>query len=342
MRVGIDPKNDYAFKRLFGHEQELPLLFALLEAVLEPPPGRRLAQLDLLNPFNEKEALDDKLSVLDIKARDQGGWQYNVEMQLLTPGPFKGRVLYYWARFHQGQLTEGQGYTLLRPTISVCFVSTPLFPELPDYHQVFALIEQRHHVVFNDHLLVHILELAKFTKTAADLATPLDRWLYFLRHAEGLDPAALPPQLDEPEIRRALEVLANMNQSTIERERYEARQKYLHDAATWQEELAQARAGMEQARAGMEQARAGMEQARADMEQARADMEQAHAEAERQRADKEAAVQAGLVHRVQFCERLLGRTPTADEQLRSLPDRELERLAAQLEAEASQTISRRD
>jgi hypothetical protein len=69
MRVGIDPKNDYAFKRLFGHEYKLPLLFSLLEAVLQPPPGRRLAQLDLLNPFNGKEALDAKVSILDIKAQ---------------------------------------------------------------------------------------------------------------------------------------------------------------------------------------------------------------------------------------------------------------------------------
>src|SRR5713226_2496981 len=231
MEVGLDPKNDYAFKRVFGHEHTRPLLSSMLDAVLQPPPEHRLVELDLLNPFNDKEKLDDKLSVLDIKARDQSGRQFNIEMQLLAYGAFCPRALYYWAKFHQSQLHKGEDYDLLRPTISICFVNTPLFPAIPDHHLIFELLERQHQVAFSDQLVLHILELSKFTKSAADLTTPLDRWLYFLRHGAQLDPAALPPELDNPDIRRALEVLKNMNQSTVERERYEARQKYLHDMA---------------------------------------------------------------------------------------------------------------
>jgi predicted transposase/invertase (TIGR01784 family) len=51
---------------------------------------------NLLNPFNEKDTADDKLSILDIKARDQRGRQYNVEMQMLAPRVYPQRVLYYW------------------------------------------------------------------------------------------------------------------------------------------------------------------------------------------------------------------------------------------------------
>src|SRR5438309_5099109 len=165
MGPGISPKVDYAFKHLFGHEHTLPLLSALLDAVLQPPPERRLVKLDLLNPFNDKETLDDKLSILDIKARDQSGQQYNIEMQLLAHGAFRQRALYYWAKFHQGQLQEGEGYHLLRPTISICFVDTPLFPEMPTDHLAFELRERQHHIAFNDHLSLHILELWKFRKS---------------------------------------------------------------------------------------------------------------------------------------------------------------------------------
>ncbi len=84
MVPGIDPKIDYAFKRLFGSEPNQPLLIDLLNAVLQPPPAQRVAALEILNPFNDKEALDDKLSVVDIKARDQSGRQFNVEMQMLA------------------------------------------------------------------------------------------------------------------------------------------------------------------------------------------------------------------------------------------------------------------
>jgi predicted transposase/invertase (TIGR01784 family) len=74
----IDPKVDYAFKHVFGREQNQSLLVDLLHAVLEPSPQQQIKTLEILNPFNDKEALDDKLSILDIKARDQSGRQFNV------------------------------------------------------------------------------------------------------------------------------------------------------------------------------------------------------------------------------------------------------------------------
>jgi predicted transposase/invertase (TIGR01784 family) len=91
----IDPKVDYAFKRLFGREPNQALAVHLLNAVLKPPPAERVVELELLNPFNDKDRLDDKLSILDIKARDQSGRQFNVEMQLLANRYFRQRVPYY-------------------------------------------------------------------------------------------------------------------------------------------------------------------------------------------------------------------------------------------------------
>src|SRR5437870_7611233 len=127
----IDPKVDFAFKHVFGREENKSLLIHLLHAVLQPPPQQQISTVEILNPFNDKDALDDKLSILDIKARDQSGRQFNVEMQLLCYGAFRQRALYYWARLHQGQLQEGMDYQTLRPTLAICFVDSPLFPEIP-------------------------------------------------------------------------------------------------------------------------------------------------------------------------------------------------------------------
>src|SRR5437899_12686107 len=134
MVPGIDPKVDYAFKRLFGRPPNLALPIHLVNAVLQARSHERLlrvVELELLNPFNDKDYLDDKLSILDIKARDQSGRQFNIEMQLLANPYFRQRVPYYWARLHQSQLQEGQDYSALRPTLSICFVNTPLFPQVP-------------------------------------------------------------------------------------------------------------------------------------------------------------------------------------------------------------------
>ena len=102
MRPLTDPKVDFAFKHVFGREQNKPLLISLLDAVLQPESGQAIESLELLNPFNNREALDEKMSILDIKARDQSGRQFNVEMQMLAYGAFRQRALYYWAKLHHG------------------------------------------------------------------------------------------------------------------------------------------------------------------------------------------------------------------------------------------------
>lgn len=126
MVPGIDPKIDYAFKRLFGADRNRALLIDLVNAVLRLPPGERIVELEILNPFNDKEALDDKLSVVDIKARDEKGRLFNIEMQMLAVAFWRERILYYWSRLYSQQLHEGENYGKLRPTVSICFLNGTL------------------------------------------------------------------------------------------------------------------------------------------------------------------------------------------------------------------------
>jgi predicted transposase/invertase (TIGR01784 family) len=232
MLLGVDPKVDYAFKHLFGRDATRPLLIDVLNSILEPRPGHLIQDLELLNPFNPKEALDDKLSILDIKARDQSGRQFNVEMQMLAFRHYEKRILYYWSRLYQQQLHEGQDYLELKPTLSVSFLDHVFLPQAPDYHLRFQLLERARHFPFTADLEFHVLELPKFKKTTAELTSSLDAWLYFLRNAERIDPEALPAALDRPVVRRAFEELKMLSQTDQERERYEARRKWQLDYNT--------------------------------------------------------------------------------------------------------------
>jgi len=90
MILGIDPKVDYAFKYLLGRDSTRGILIDVLNNVLRPAPGREVQDIELLNPFNLQETQDDKISVLDIKARDQSGRRFNVEMQMLDRVPRPG------------------------------------------------------------------------------------------------------------------------------------------------------------------------------------------------------------------------------------------------------------
>jgi predicted transposase/invertase (TIGR01784 family) len=191
MVLGIDPKVDYAFKYLLGRESTRDLLIDVSNNVLKPAPGHEILEIELLNPFNLQEALDDKLSILDIKARDQSGRQFNIEMQILGLRNHSKRFLYYWSKFHQQQLHEADDYSVLRPTISISFLDHVLFPQVPDHHLRFRLLENHHHFAMSEDIEFHVLELPKFNKTLAELESGLDIWLYFLRFAEKIDAGSI-------------------------------------------------------------------------------------------------------------------------------------------------------
>jgi predicted transposase/invertase (TIGR01784 family) len=226
MILGIDPKVVYAFKHLFGREATRPILIDVLDSVLNPTSGHHIRDIELLNPFNPKEALNDQLSVLDIKARDQAGRQFNIEMQMLALRYYEQRILSYWAKLHQQQLHEGHDYQELKPTISISFLDHVLFPDVPNDHLHFRLWETSPHFPLTDDLEFHLFELPKFTKSDAELSGGPDKWLSLLRYMEKMDTEALPAALQqEPWILRAVEELKMLAQNDVERERYEARRK---------------------------------------------------------------------------------------------------------------------
>lgn len=83
MAIGIRPTVDYAFKLLFGSPEHSRVTLHFLNAILCHVP--RITEITIQNPFLGKDNEDDKLSVLDIRATDEHGRQFNIEMQSTMP-----------------------------------------------------------------------------------------------------------------------------------------------------------------------------------------------------------------------------------------------------------------
>ena len=282
MVPGIDPTVDIVFKRLFGTEANADLLIDLLNGVLGFPPSRSITAVEILNPFNDKEALDDKLSILDIKARDAAGRQFNVEMQIEAYRAYPARVLYYLAKLHQLQMHEGDEFHELTASYSISFLDHVMYPDRPRWHWAFELRDVAEpEVLFSDQLAVHVVELPKFNRAAQSLATPCERWCYFLRHGEELDTDNLPASLQVAPIKKAMEVLRMLTQSDLERERYEARLKF-----------------------------------RRDQNAIVHDAEMRGEERGVQRGEERGEERGVLLGRIQLCERLLQQEPTPPDRLR--------------------------
>ncbi len=84
MKHSIDPKIDCVFKALLGAERNRRLLIHFLNAMLGSELSSPIQTVEILNPYNDREFLDDKLSIVDVKARDGDGRLYPIETQWLN------------------------------------------------------------------------------------------------------------------------------------------------------------------------------------------------------------------------------------------------------------------
>ncbi len=165
MALGIDPTNDYVFRLVYGDPANSDLLIHLLNAILQVPSP--ITHVEILNPFIEQEFEHDKLAVLDIKARDSAGRLLNIEMQTSVTSALKERLVYYAACLFSGQLSEGEKYSALCPTIGICILSATMFPGVEEGHLRFVLTNLEHRLELSQLFQIHTVELPKYNLSPA-------------------------------------------------------------------------------------------------------------------------------------------------------------------------------
>lgn len=226
--VLLSPLVDFLFKRLFGDEQHTDILIAFLNGIFEDAGMSRVTSVQLLNPYIDKDALTDKMSVLDIRARTEAKTLINIEIQIRNTGEMRERSLYYWSKLYESQLHESETYHTLHPAVAINVLD---FVEIPNerVHNVFQ-IKNQDGAVLTDHLTLHFLELPKLAQPALREPTSLVRWLTFLKMQTKSDREVLVK--GDPIMEKALNTLEFLSHDEQTRQRYDARQKALHDYAT--------------------------------------------------------------------------------------------------------------
>ena len=119
MKLGIDLKVDYAFKWSFGVQEWIENLRSLLEHTLGNRIRCPLQELTIVSPILDRALAQDKLSILDILARDKQGKRYHIEMQMIGYADLPQRFLYYSARTYWSQLKESEEYADLEPDVVI-------------------------------------------------------------------------------------------------------------------------------------------------------------------------------------------------------------------------------
>ena len=92
-------KNDFIFQKIFGQNEHKEILISFLNAVLALETDQQLADIEIMeNTRLKKDSVDDKLGILDIRARAATGEQINIEIQLVNQYNMDQRTLFYWSK----------------------------------------------------------------------------------------------------------------------------------------------------------------------------------------------------------------------------------------------------
>ncbi|MDR2051871.1 MAG: Rpn family recombination-promoting nuclease/putative transposase [Treponema sp.] len=101
------------------------------------------------------EVIDDKSSILDLRAVLDSDIRANVEVQLRNLGNMDRRSLFYWNREYTKSLVAGQDYLELPNVIAINIVNFEFFAS-GDFHTSFHMREDRDkELILTDALEIH-------------------------------------------------------------------------------------------------------------------------------------------------------------------------------------------
>lgn len=160
-----------------------------------------ILKITIESPYRQRKLIDEYGDVFDLKASDEQGRLYNIEVQLARHEHFESRILYYLASLYSSQLKKGDKYSKLKKTICISVVDFIMFEENRDIENTFCMTNRRSHEVLTDIFELHCVELRKFhEQEPGKLQTPFEKWLHILRFGKQYATAKeLPPELKDEE-----------------------------------------------------------------------------------------------------------------------------------------------
>ena len=229
----LDPKNDLAFKRVFGTEKNKDILIHFLNDILTHPHIGAIKDVTFAPSVQVPEIIAHKQSIVDVLCQDQNGFQYIVEMQVGAAAGFRQRAQFYAARAYSGQLFVGENYQKLQGVIFLAITDFVMFPNKSSIKSEHAILDLSTHEHDLQAISFTFIELPKFTKKIEALTSMSEKWYYYLRHAPETTPEVYTKLVtDAPALQRAYQELEAYSWSAEDLEVYEQIKKRDRDSAS--------------------------------------------------------------------------------------------------------------
>ena len=215
-------RNDYAFKKLFGTEENKDIMIEFISLVTD------LSQDDFDDVrIDNNEQLprfyNDKTGRLDIKIRLNDGRKIDVEMQNTYFDYYPKRSIFYCSKMIHEHFFSGLQYADLKKCIAINVLNSP-FKLSPKVHSVYQIRESEEQTLLDELLEIHFLDLTKLPK---ENLTSLEKWLMFIK-TDSKEERTMLAQ-GNPVMAKANKVMDIFYLDEQERKRYEAAWEYESD-----------------------------------------------------------------------------------------------------------------
>lgn len=182
METFINPRTDWAFKRIFGSEDTKECLITFLN-------GLFVGELVIKDvTFAKTEQIpqrpDERGVIFDVYCITDDGKRIIVEMQKKEQTYFVDRALFYTARAIVNQGKRGGWDYHLAPVYTVCFMDFVTDnPVLTEFRTDFVLMDLQTHQQVSDNVRIVYLQLPLFDKhTEEECKDIFDCWIYIIKN----------------------------------------------------------------------------------------------------------------------------------------------------------------
>ncbi len=206
----LDPRNDVAFKKIFGSEEHKGVTISFLNSILGYTGDKIIESISFLNTeqLSLVGAIDKKDNVLDILCIDQAKRRYIVEMQMGGSKEFDKRMVYYGAKTYALQLEYRKPYRDLQPVVAIAVINFIMFPNKAKYKSIHRFFDDESYEQDLGELTFVFVELEKFNKQEDELITIEDKWLYFIKEISRYQ--RIPQPLNDGELSEACHIAERM------------------------------------------------------------------------------------------------------------------------------------
>jgi predicted transposase/invertase (TIGR01784 family) len=221
----LNPRNDVAFKKIFGTEQHKNILIRFINDMLEFQGDQKIQTVEFLPPVQDPDIAMYKQSIVDVLCKDAMGVTYIIEMQVARSEGFAKRAQYYAAKAYARQLERGKGgkYETLKEIIFIAITDFILFPDKAAYKSDHQILDKETYSHDLKDFYFTFLELPKFKKSKTEsLANSIEQWCRFFKYAEETTELELDSITGQDiVVRQAYEAINQFNWTEAELDQYE-------------------------------------------------------------------------------------------------------------------------